>query len=400
MKVSRLLVLTAVVGAFVAAPAREPVHAQTSANLFDNTVLHDVQIFMHPKDLALLRQNWQLNTFYPATLQIGSTKIRDVAVRSRGLGSRNPHKLGLEVDFDRYVRGRTVLGLSGLVLDNLWQDASFMKEAMALAMFDRVGMPASRYSFTRMTLNGEYQGLYALVETIDERFLARAYQDPEGYLYEYKWLYEFRFTYPGTDLATYAPLFEPRSHRLESEEALYGPFRDLFRVANQSSDDAWRGAVEERLDLGQLVRYVAIEAFTAENDGILGNWGINNHYWYRPENSGRHQVIPWDRDNAFTFLDSSIFNGVEQNEILRRALAQQDLRELFLFAVEECAGRAEEGDWFLNELERLAALITPAVEQDTKKQFTTAEFFSGLDFLRQFAATRPGLVRDEVARSR
>ena len=181
-KASWPLLLAIAIGAFVV-PAREPVRAQTSANIFDNTVLHDVQLFLHPKDLALLRQNWQLNTFYPATLQIGSTRIRDVAVRSRGLGSRNPHKLGLEVDFDRYVTGRTVLGLSGLVLDNLWQDASMVKEAMALAMFDRAAMPASRYAFARMTLNGEFQGLYAIVETIDEQFLARAYQDPEGYLY-------------------------------------------------------------------------------------------------------------------------------------------------------------------------------------------------------------------------
>jgi spore coat protein CotH len=293
-----------------------------------------------------------------------------------------------------------VLGLSGLVLDNLWQDPSMVKEAMALAMFHRVGMPASRYAFTRMAINGESQGLYALVETIDERFLARAYQDPDGYLYEYKWLYEFRFTYPGTDLGLYAPLFEPRSHRTASAEVLYGPFRDLFRIVNQSADDVWRGDVEPRLDLDQLVRYVAIEAYTSEQDGILGNWGINNHYWYRPATSGLHRVIPWDRDQAFTFVDRSIFNGVEQNEILRRALADPALRDLFLFAVEECANRATEEDWFLTELERIAALIAPAVEADTHKQFETKDFYDGVDFMRLFAATRPGFVRDEVARSR
>ena len=74
--VARLLVVTAVAAAAIGAPAREAVHAQTSADLFDRSVLHDVQVIMHPKDLALLRQTWQLNTFYLATLQIGSMKIR------------------------------------------------------------------------------------------------------------------------------------------------------------------------------------------------------------------------------------------------------------------------------------------------------------------------------------
>ena len=398
-KASWPLLLAMAIGALVV-PAREPVHAQTSVDIFDNSRLQDVQLFLHPKDLALLRQNWQLNTFYPATLQIGSTRIRDVAVRSRGLGSRNPYKLGLEVDFDRFVTGRTVFGLSGLVLDNIWQDPTMVREAMALAMFHAVQMPASRYAFTRMAINGESQGLYAIVEPIDEQFLGRVYQDPGGYLYEYKWLYEYRFGDLGANLNTYAELFEPRSHRLDPAEALYGPLRDLVQAVNRTPDDAWRGEMEPRLDLGQIIRYVAIEAFTTETDGILGNWGLNNHYWYRPSNSGRHQVIAWDRDQAFTHPDRSIFAGADQNEIFRRALAQPDLRELFLFAVEECVNKAVDGDWFLNELERIATLITPAVEQDAKKQYPTEDFFAGLETMRRFAAERPGLVRDEIARSR
>lgn len=393
--------LALAIGAFVLLPAREPVHAQTSEQLFDGNVMHDVQIFMHPKDLALLRQNYLDNTFYPATFQLGSMKIRDVAVRSRGLGSRSQQKLGLELDFDRFVRGRTVLGLSGLVLDNIWQDPSQLKEAMELALFHRVGMPAARYAFTRMSLNGESQGLYALIEPIDEQFLARVYQDPDGYLYEYKWLDYYYFTYPGADLNVYATLFEPRTHRSDPAEVLYGPLRDLFRVANQAADDAWRGEVEPRLNLEQLVRYVAIEAYTSENDGILGAWGVNNHYWYRPGSSAPYQFIPWDRDLTFEFADRSIFNGVDQNEILKRALAQPDLREKFLLAVETCLTVATESDWFVNELERIITLITPVVEQDTKKhEPDIQDYFNGLQHMREFAALRPEFVRAELARSR
>jgi hypothetical protein len=377
-----------------------PVTAQSSSDLFDIQRIHDVRLTMHPRELALLRANWQLNTFYPATFQWGSVRVRDVAVRSRGLGSRNPTKLGLEVDFDRYVAGRRFVGLSSLVLDNLWQDKSMIREAMAVALFHRVGMPASRLSFARFFLNNEFQGLYALVEPIDTEFLGRAYQDPGGYLYEYKWLFDFRAGYLGDGLDAYKPVFEPRSHESESDEALYGPLRDLFRAVNQSDDGSWRSAVESHLNLQQLVRYVAIEAYVTENDGFLGYAGLNNHYWYRPANSGQHQVIVWDKDQAFLFLDSSIFRDVETNEILRRALAEPDLLTLFLDTLDECVNRASEDDWFANELERVVSLIQPVVEADTRKQFTTEEFFTDVEHLRAFAAQRPGDVRDQVNRSR
>ena len=397
-RVTLIIATAAVVSLVVWAPPA--VHAQTSDDLFDSTRIHEVRVTMHPRDLALFREHWQENTFYPATVVIDSVRVRDAAVRNRGLGSRNPHKQSMEVEFDRYVAGRRVLGLSGLVLDNLWQDESMVREALAFAVFNRAGTPAPRYAYARMFVNNEFQGLFAIIEPISPAFLSRVYSDNDGYLYEFKWLFTFRATYLGDDLDVYKPVFEPRSHEDESDDALYGPLRDLFRTVNESPDDVWRSRVEEVMNLDQLARYIAIEAYVAENDGFLGYDGLNNHYWYRPSGSGRHQVLPWDKDQAFIFLDSSIFRGVEENELVRRALAQPDLRELYLNFLDQIVGLMIDGDWFKNELERFVALITPVVEEDTKKQFSTDAFFEKVDFIRMFADVRPGFIRDEVRNNR
>ena len=178
-----------------------------------------------------------------------------------------------------------------------------VREAMALAMFDRVGMPQLalrlRADVDQRRVPGALRARRADRRTSSSaactRIRAATCTNTSGCT-------NSGSAYPGGDLAVYAPLFEPRSHRLESAETLYGP---LARSLPRREPDGRRrlaGEVETRLDLGQLVRYIAIEAYTGENDGILGNWGINNHYWYRPSNSARHQIIPWDRDLAFTFL--------------------------------------------------------------------------------------------------
>src|SRR5512134_2644818 len=85
-----------------AAAVADGTRAQTAAGLFDDTTLHDVYLFINSRDLLKLRAGYLTNTYYPADLLWGTTRVRNVAVRSRGTGSRNPFKLGLRVDFNRF----------------------------------------------------------------------------------------------------------------------------------------------------------------------------------------------------------------------------------------------------------------------------------------------------------
>ena len=54
--------------------------------------------------------------------------VRNVGIRSRGMGSRSGIKPGLRVDFDRYTTDQKFLGLKSFILRNNTQDASNMRE--------------------------------------------------------------------------------------------------------------------------------------------------------------------------------------------------------------------------------------------------------------------------------
>ena len=195
-------------------------------------------------------------------------RIRNIGVRSRGLGSRNPTKLGLRLDFDRYTTGQTFLGLKSLVLDNNWQDPSLLAERTAMSFFERMGEPAPREAYCRLYIDNVFQGLYSVVESVDTPFLARVYGDDRGYLFRFAYQREWRGEYLGDDLGAYKPFFEPETHEREADATLYGPIRDLFREANAAEDAVWRDRVSQYLDLPQLVRHVAIETFLSEDDGL------------------------------------------------------------------------------------------------------------------------------------
>ena len=47
---------------------------------------------------------------------------------------------GLRVDMARYTTGQTLVGLSTIVLDNLWQDDAMIRERLAFTLFERLGL--------------------------------------------------------------------------------------------------------------------------------------------------------------------------------------------------------------------------------------------------------------------
>lgn len=370
--------------------------AQTPDALFAPDVLHDVFLRINSRDLELLRANYDANTYYPADIQWGATIARNVAVRSRGNGSRNPTKPGLRVDINRFVTGQTFVGLDALVLDNLAQDPSMVREHAAMALFTRMGQAAPRTSFARLFINNEYHGVYALVEEPDEEFVDQRFGADSGYLFEYHWLSPYYFDDLGEALEPYADHFEPRTRERTDPVELYAPLREALRSVGGESLNDWRERVSTYLDLEQLVTMVAIEEFLSEFDGITGAAGTNNFYLYRPRESERHIFVPWDRDNAFYQVDSSIYLRANENRLVRQALAFPDLNALYLDRLAEAARISQEDDWLENLIGQTDALLAAAARADRRKPFTDDEHEASVLSLIEFAQRRPSLVREQI----
>jgi spore coat protein CotH len=58
-----------------------------------------------------------------------------------------------------------------LNLKAMYNDPSQMREALAWRLFRRVGVPASRHTFTKLAFDAVYRGLFSLIEEVDKRFL-------------------------------------------------------------------------------------------------------------------------------------------------------------------------------------------------------------------------------------
>jgi spore coat protein H len=381
-----------------------PVFAQTSDDFFNPGVLQRVELWLNEKDWAKLQQSFQENTYYPADMIWNGQTVHSVGIRSRGLGSRSSTKPGLRVDFDRYVEDQHFLGLKSYVLDNLTQDKTGIKETTAMHFFTRLGIPSPRETHTRLYINGRYEGLYGLVESVDKTMMGRVFGSigddvqNDGYLFEYNYVLgsPWRFNYEGADYSIYKNRFSIKTNETHSDVKIWGPVEELVRLVNSTDLALFDQTVGPKLDLPAFVRYIAAQNFVAENDGFNGYDGMNNFYLYRLEKSDSHVFISWDEDNAFLQSDFGITTRNDENVLTRKALSLPQYGTQYFNVLLEAATSAE--GWLHQEMQRQINMINDAMLEDTAKPYSNAEYQAERDSIIGFADARIPYVRCEVAK--
>jgi spore coat protein CotH len=367
--------------------------AQTSEELFDSSRLHDIRLFLFPRDWSNLRDNYLTNTYYAAEMEWSGLRVENIAVRSRGLGSRNPFKPGLRVDFNRYS-GQKFLGLKAIILDNAWQDPSFLRESAGMRLFRAMNLPAPRESFARLFVNNEYWGLYSVVEDIDEVFLDRTMGESKGWLYEFKWVSTYSFEDLGGDPGEYLALFSPQTRQDDPKPEVIS---EWIQFINHASEDDFNSRIGDYIDVTAYLRFVAVETFLAEWDGQLGDWGLNNFYLYRPSGSMRFHWIAWDKDVVMRDPVRPAFQNSELNILFRRLIEHRPFLEIFLSELEAVSLAAGGTGGLLDQgLEADYTLIRAAVQADTRRPESIDEFEAQYHDLRDFLASRGEFVYNEI----
>ena len=405
--VSRRVLARAMLAAVLCAGAA-PAAAQTADDLFNDQTLQRMDLWVNTRDWYLLRAYPESNERYPANLKWNGQTVTNVAVRLGGMGSRSAVKPALRVDFDRYAAGRTFLGLKAISLRNSYQDPSGLRELLTMKTYRTMGLPAPRMVPVALYVNNTYYGYYIVTEEVDEPFLSRAYGENTGHLFEYRWVTYYYFEYLGTALDAYAAMYEPRTRGTESLGSLYLPVEAMIRTFSQASDADFEPAVSQYLDLNAFMRLAAAQAAIAEADGLLGNWGVNNHYLYRMNGRNLHEMVPWDASSSIRALDYPLHAGHDENVLMRRAIADPALRLLYYDTLIEAANLFDSVDagtadasapgWLEREASRLLGLIRPAMYADQIKPYTNDEFEAGAAEVIAFAQIRGDFVRWEARR--
>ncbi len=376
-----------------------PAHAQSADDLFGVQTLQRLDLWVNSADWAKLGAEFQVNTYYPADVTWNGVTAHNSGIRSRGRGSRSGSKPGLRVDFDRYATGQTFLGLKSFVLDNLTQDPSGIHETVAMAFLARLGIPAPREIHVRLYVNNAYSGLYAIVESVDKDLLARVFgaigddTQNDGYLFEFKYQDDWRFSNLGSGLDPYKIRFEATTHESKSDEDKYRPIETLVRLTNDTPADRVKEAIGGLLDIPAFIRFLAAQTFLGDTDGFLGNAGINNLYLYRLENRDMHTLIAWDADNTFWGADFPIDVSWAGNKLVDKLMSVPEYSALFAAEMARAVELAEADGWLDTEIIRQVQRIDGAMREDPLKPHTEASYEGSAGVMLSFARARIAYVK-------
>ncbi len=315
--------------------------AQTTDDLFNGDILHEIRIYIAPEDYDTLKQTnfvcrqQGIDALAGAVIptlpriechfavefhwifngrDIGGPQV---SLSSHGYGSRSSIKPSFKIEFSRYESQNTFLGLRNLVLRANTQDASMMHERIGMELFRRLGVAAPRESYARLYINDQYAGVYTLVEDLDPVFLQRNFGESAGYLYSYEWMDPWGFEYRGAETSKYSPLpLRPENNEIYPDPA---PIEEMVRTINFADDSQFLSALSQYIDLTALFRELAAENFMTDQDGIVGDFRLNNFFLYRFQNSVRSVFIPWDKSQALADVHWSVFHNFDSNVLTRRA---------------------------------------------------------------------------------
>jgi spore coat protein CotH len=363
--------------------------------LFDADRLIEIAIELPAKDWeALCLQSRDIRmaftgqletpfTYFKGDITIDGVKIESVGIRKKGfIGSLDDQFPSLKVKFDEYVDQNPVKGIDVLTLNNNKQDMPIVSQFLTYRLFNSAGVQAPRCNFARVTVNGEYLGIYSHVESIGKPFLKRRFGNNSGNLYE----------------GTLADFYPKAIDRLEAKtnEENHDRSKALRLAELLAKNEPAPEEIEKIVDIDNFLKFWAVESLIGFWDGYSNN---QNNYWvYENRDNGKFYFLPWGADGAMMSMRGP-FGGFgpqgaasvyAQGMLANRLYHDKSIAERYRKTMQQLLQEVWKEEELIKSIDRIEALITPHLHD---RQLGAPGAMNGT---REFIRTRREAVAAEL----
>ncbi len=309
-------------------PINESMQADASEGLYDKFFLKDsiqtVSIELDENNLNYLLQNAaDKPSVLTQSVTIGDETIYYTGLKTKGnytlehsvSDNAGSDRFSFTINFGKYVKkadfGSTqnFYGCSKISFNNFYFDKSMLKEYMALSLMTEMGLPTPQYGLAKLYINGEYYGVYFMVEAYDSSILEQYYGVDDDVLSSY-------LAKPEQTTFLYEDLLEDNSALWEFDEEVYADVEDMLPTVmdwveklNQLSEgtdfdgnaidinsEEYLTLLGEIMDVDEVVRYFATHSFLCQMDNMFMTY---QNFGLYVDTDGRAILIPWDYDLSF-----------------------------------------------------------------------------------------------------
>jgi hypothetical protein len=368
--------------------------AHGCSDLFDPTQLVDYAVDISADEWAKMDYEFRnvealkaagqdYKPYHPIVFHYGAETVSDAMIRLKGDSSwRNTvmydgdkAKMQFVISFEEINKSAKFHGASKVVLDMPDNDDTFMQERLAFTVLaDMLALPAPCANSARLTINGQYYGLYVHEENVGHAYVKRVFPEaPDGDLFEGGYT-------PKTNTLV------PNWTRL-----------DTFWAAHDI------GAMAAVVDIDDSITEWAAEALLNDGDGYYG--GGHNFYIYDYPGKGYRWLID-DADATFAWIGRSDLSpiywwagrGTLQTPGQHYLIVMGDpgARAKYVSALRALLARwdvARVQGW----IDAFAPQIADGVAADPHRLKTVAQHDQAVAAMRQEVADRPAVIAKFLA---
>ena len=337
------------------------------SKLFNTDQIMDIDILMDEDDWNNMLKNAISEEYYSCNVVVNGKTFYSVGIRPKGntslssiVNDPDTDRYSFKLEFDHYIEGQTCYGLDKLILNNNYADATYMKEAIVYDMYQYLGVDASLYNYAKISVNGDYQGVYLALEAVEDSFMLRNYGTENGNLYKPESMgvgggvdgkdgdgWQMGEKPDGEDFPRKGEMPDGEDFPQKGEmpdrdnipqmgEAPNGEAADIKMGImggnggadlNYTDDDLdsystiWDGEItdtdekdhkrvvealknisegtdlETYMDVDNILKYMAVHTFVVNDDSLSGTMA-HNYYLY--EYNGKLNILPWDYNLSFS----------------------------------------------------------------------------------------------------
>jgi hypothetical protein len=329
--------------------------AQPGTMVFNDSIIHEIKIVTPLEDwFTTLETEFHNNITNPdvypeiyhvcdvtfdglTTTNCGFREKGNASNTLANFGRKNP----LKIAFDEFDDNQRFDGLKKINLNIFINDPSLMHDATCNKLMRDAGLFASRTAYAKVWINGEYIGLYLIIENVDKTFLKSAFggANNDGNLYKTDRGASVPLDWQGTDKQKY----KDQGLKLTTNEDLddWTKFIEFVDLLNNYTGDDFKQQLESKFDVHSYLKALTVEKCVRSWDSY---WSGGNNYFLYEHPDGQYRWIPWDMNE--TFQDIKVLSGttlldgyllptpqLEKRPLLNKIFQYEDYRnEYFDFA--------------------------------------------------------------------
>jgi spore coat protein H len=345
-------------------------------------IIHRLELELDPTAWQRLEDHPDATDELDCTLTFDGTRIEGVDFELHGGFARAVPKKSYRLELPD--EAEIPLALFGppelhrrFVLKASYIDPTFLRERLTLDLVREEGGLAPRVAFTELTINGEWRGLYLLVERVDRPFIRRhGLGDTMVQLYKAEdhnanWQAK-PDPLAGYDIELGAP-------------ALATDLGDLLNALTRTplSVDDFEREVEPRLSLDDFLIWQRVHTFAGNRDTFTKNYYLAHDL----EHPSPFRIVSWDADATFGLdwdgtplpADERAWHGTDR--FSPRLFQIPVWRGLHALAYREALEIRWTPDRLEARIRELASLLRPVAERDLELWQSRISYLSEIERL-------------------